>query len=273
MKAGSKKESKKHDHQPLASMPAANPILSPLERGYKAISTPEREVNPAVVKKEPYVTKQLELLGASLMTEVKVWRDGVDAKGKPTKIAEEILPYGIGPNLLQSWPHILKLSDNPDAQTVANLYHSIDEEEARALPLEAFCYAAKVNPLRVLQELTSVLVSQGATASTLLTAVWHPKVVRKTIEVALTDKGFADRQVLHKATGFLPLPKGAQTIVNVNNQANVNAPTVVPLSSPESTIAMLAGAFNEARGLPPPPEPPAELPSAIDVETEETEDD
>jgi len=130
-----------------------------------------------------------------------------------------------------------------------------------------------VNPLRVLQELTSVLVSQGATASTLLTAVWHPKVVRKTIEVALTDKGFADRQVLHKATGFLPLPKGAQTIVNVNNQANVNAPTVVPLSSPESTIAMLAGAFNEARGLPPPPEPPAELPSAIDVETEETEDD
>jgi hypothetical protein len=45
----------------------------------------------------------------------------------------------------------------------------------------------------------------------------------------------------------LPTPKSAQTIVNVNQQAAAVTPAIVPLSSPESAIANLARAFNEAR--------------------------
>jgi hypothetical protein len=49
----------------------------------------------------------------------------------------------------------------------------------------------------------------------IIAAASHPLVVEKTVERALTDKGIGDRMALHKATGFLPTPKGSQTIFSI----------------------------------------------------------
>jgi hypothetical protein len=82
----------------------------------------------------------------------------------------------------------------------------------------------------------------------MLAALWHPRVVEKTIEMALTDEGIADRNALHRATGFTPLPKGSTTIVNVQQNAQGHVPgTCVHVPRPEDTIRRLAMAFNEAR--------------------------
>ena len=127
-------------------------------------------------------------------------------------------------------------------------YLAVPESYRRLLPAEAYCCAAAVSPWRILEVITGAAVRQGAQASAILAAVWHPRVVEKTIETALTDGGTADPNTLHRATGFTPLPKGSTTIVNVQQNAQGQGPgTCVPLPRPEDTIRTLASAFNEAR--------------------------
>ena len=144
---------------------------------------------------------------------------------------------------------MLQHSDSDDdAHKVWNAYRSVPESYRRLVPPEAFCQAAGVSPWKVLDLIVVVAVGQGVQRSALVAAVWHPRVVRKAVEVALTDEGHADRQDLHKAVGFLPSPKGAQTIVNVQQNATVaQSPAFVPVPRPEDTIRRLAMAFNEAR--------------------------
>jgi hypothetical protein len=237
---------------PPRTRKALSKIVDLSVAAYAALSTPDRPITPALVRAEPSITRQLESLSTALMREVKVPREILDAHGKRITVLDTILPFGIGPDLRLSWPHLLKLSDLPDARAISQLYERLEPAQARSLPVEAFCIAAGLSPMRVIEILTGILVRQGATASTILAAVWHPRVVEKTVQMALQDDGVSDRATLHKATGFTPSPKGSQTIINVQNSANAaNIPAVfVPAPSPESTVRLLADTFNEARGLP-----------------------
>ena len=145
---------------------------------------------------------------------------------------------------------LLQWSEDPEARRVLEKYLSVPESYRRLLPAEAYCCAAGVSPWRILEVVTGVAVRLGTQASAVLAAVWHPQVVEKTIEMALTDGGIADRNALHRATGFTPLPKGSTTIVNVQQNAQGQGPgTCVPLPRPEDSIRRLAMAFNEARGM------------------------
>ena len=123
-------------------------------------------------------------------------------------------------------------------------YLAVPESYRRLLPAEAYCCAAAVSPWRILEVITGAAVRLGAQASAILAAVWHPRVVEKTIETALTDGGTADPNTLHRATGFTPLPKGSTTIVNVQN-AQGQIPSV-PAPRPEDIIRRLEEVFNKA---------------------------
>jgi hypothetical protein len=103
-----------------------------------------------------------------------------------------------------------------------------------------------VELLRIVAEMTYRIAMYKSQISA---AMSHPEVVAKTVERALTDDGIADRMMLHKATGFLPMPKGAQTTVTVmqNAQANATSQPIVEAPSPEQTIRQLADAFNQSR--------------------------
>ena len=147
---------------------------------------------------------------------------------------------------------LLQASDREEARRLWSVYDKVPPTFRRFLCPEAVCQAARVDPSRVVGWITEVAVRQNLQVAALVAAVSHARVVSKAVAVALTDAGHADRQDLHKAVGFLPTPKSAQTIVNVNQQATAVAP-IVPLSSPESSIAMLARAFAEARQTMPPP--------------------
>jgi len=124
-------------------------------------------------------------------------------------------------------------------------YLAVPESYRRLLPAEAYCCAAAVSPWRILEVITGAAVRLGAQASAILAAVWHPRVVEKTIETALTDGGTADPNTLHRATGFTPLPKGSTTIVNVQQNAQGQVPSV-SAPCPGDTIRILAARFNEA---------------------------
>jgi hypothetical protein len=251
--------------------------ISAVSLAYAALSTDARPVTPDLVARLPRIHDQLEELDEILQHEISVayervatedeLKDQSVRRGKLVWDMKDIAPYGPHEHLTQCWHRLLAASDSPDALRLADLYYSQSQIHADAIPIEAYCYAADINPLRVIEWLTAVLVRQGVTASTLLAAKWHPRVVEKTIEVALTDGGTAERQMLHRATGFTPLPKGAQTIIQVN--ATQAAARTVTAPAPEATIGLLGNAFTEARGVPLPP-----IPAALDVtDAELVEDD
>src|SRR5215471_7359218 len=147
---------------------------------------------------------------------------------------------------------LLQWSEDPEARKVLQKYLSVPESYRRLLPAEAYCCAAAVSPWRILEIVTGVAVRLGAQASAILAAIWHPRVVEKTIEMALTDEGTVDRNALHRATGFTPLPKGSTTIVNVQQNSHGQVPSVAA-PRPEDTIRILAARFNEERQTPPVP--------------------
>lgn len=161
------------------------------------------------------------------------------------------LPYGPGSDLITAWPTYLSSSEDPDMLKLLALRREYPHAIARLLPIEAFCLAAGVSPLRVLEVLVGVIVRQGAQASTIIAAINHPRVVQKTVDMALTDEGIEDRNTLHKAVNFLPTPKGNTTIINNTPMANASASATAQAAAvappPEQTIRRLSDRFNEAR--------------------------
>lgn len=164
--------------------------------------------------------------------------------------------YGPGSDLRSSWPLYLSASEHSDARRVLSTFHSLPRELRRVVPIEAFCVAAAVSPISILEQLFLVCVRQGAQASSLIASINQPRVVEKSVEMALTDDGIDDRTLLARATGFLPSPSGSRTVVNVAANASaaaaaksdaVAAPVLAP--PPEQTIRRLVDRFNDAKAL------------------------
>jgi hypothetical protein len=176
---------------------------------------------------------------------------GNPATGNITDISVEHVDPPAGADIHLTWPEHLATDDHADAKKVLIAYHSVPSGR-KLLSIEAYCVAAKVSPLSILGILVGSIVRRGASGRTIIAMMNQPRVVQKSVEMALTDDGIADRELLAKATGFLPTPKGAQTIVNV--AANANAAATAQSASappPEHTVRTLVDLFNEARGLPP----------------------
>lgn len=194
----------------------------------------------------PQITPQLRAISRTIRRAGQPRRK----RGEPN---ENPVPYGPGADLTTAWPLYLAASDDPDIVKLLAARRSVPPSTARLLPIEAFCAASGVSPLRVIEVLVAAVVRQGAQASTIIAAVSHPRVVQKTVEMALTDDGTEDRATLHKAVNFLPTPKGNTTIINNTPMANASAraeshaqaAAVAP--PPEQTIRRLSDRFNEAR--------------------------
>ena len=157
----------------------------------------------------------------------------------------------LGLNLPHDPYFYLSASEHPDARAILDARNSLPRYMANLLPIEAFCCKAGISPPRVLEMITVVAMRMGAQASTMLAALSHPEVVKRTIESALTDAGADERAILHKATGFLPTPKGAQTQISI--PVNVSAASAatstaqaasVSAPSPDNTIRRLSERLN-----------------------------
>lgn len=151
----------------------------------------------------------------------------------------------------------LKCAPGEDARNIVDLYYNLSMRLRQSVPIEAYCYAAGVDPAKILALIATTVATVAQQTSQILSAATHLNVVEKTIDMALTDDGIADRATLHKATGFLPTPaaaRGSQTTVSViaNSSAAADATstaqTVTVLAPPpEQTIRRLVDRFNDAR--------------------------
>jgi hypothetical protein len=159
----------------------------------------------------------------------------------------------IRPQLTKSWPIYLSFSEDPQITYMIKLYYGLKEYYANLLPIEAYCQRAGINPKKVLKILNYTVSEARMQESSVVTAMRHPDVVTATINNALTPEGVQDRVIIHKATGYLPTPKGSQTVVQVttNAQTHVSGDKIAVLApSPETTIRRLADRFNESHLLP-----------------------
>ncbi len=131
------------------------------------------------------------------------------------------------------------------------------EQQARGTA-DAVREQVGLRPLELLGIVRDAACRASMYEAQIIAVATHPRVVEKTVDMALNDPNsrvrLAAQTVLHKATGFLPTPKGSQTAIAITQNAQTNATArAVAAPSPEETIRRLANRFNEARGLPPPP--------------------
>lgn len=145
---------------------------------------------------------------------------------------------------------LLGMSDSPEAVAWMKVWNTpeLDQMDHNMLPLEAYCLAAKVSPSTISDIVLAMKVRRAQARSVAKTAARHPDVVEKTIDFAMLPGGEKDREMVHKAAGWLPTPKGAVTNVNVHQKTTVDArqqsATIVPAPAPEATIRRLADRFN-----------------------------
>lgn len=160
----------------------------------------------------------------------------------------------------------LKCVPGTGVAKLLELYYGMPAHLRKIPPIEAYCFAAHIPPVELLDLITKAIGMVSRQLSGVLANATHPRVVEKTVEMALTDEGIDDRMALHKATGFIPTPSGPRTTVNVAASASAAAaPVIVAAPSTDAVVRRLADRLNEHRPAALPPASSDERPSTRDL--------
>lgn len=135
----------------------------------------------------------------------------------------------------------LRADDSENAQAFIEKWDYTSESDRTRLKLEEIFTAAGLTAREFIEVLTGALMQQCQDVTKMMVAVAQPKVIQATIDAAVERVPITDRdgdvvgysngdvkamELFHKATGFLPTPKGSSTTINLqqlNQTANVNS--------------------------------------------------
>jgi len=154
--------------------------------------------------------------------------------------------------------HYLDASSDLEARGLMMVYKQSWKQVREALPLEAFCVAAGVDPNRILDSLVKVIERVKALKSAVNLSVSQPEIVDTNIAAAMDiDNGYHDRRLHMQVSGLMPMPKGSRTVVNVQTSAtSSSSPTqaiVIPAPAPEQTVRRLSERLHAVKGTLPAP--------------------
>lgn len=158
-------------------------------------------------------------------------------------------------------------SEEPEARDIVKLRARLTAAQAKAVPFEAYCVAAGVSTKKMFGIIAAEAADQSVKASQLLSKAMHPEVVKATIDNALHPLGTKDREMLHKAEAFLPIPKTSVTFIKGNVDARTQTQNVAVLAPVEDSSRRLTDRFNERMTI------PAIAAPAVDSDEEEGDDD
>lgn len=148
---------------------------------------------------------------------------------------------------------LLQGSSEPDARKILKVVEEVGRRGRTGLPLEAYAIAAGLTTRRMFELVAGEAFVRSGEEAALVAATAHPKVVRKSVEMALTGKGVNDRKMLHQHAGFLPMPKTQFVTMNGGQQINASSQTqvnVAVLPSVEDSVKRLSDRFNEQPSAP-----------------------
>ena len=196
-----------------------------------------------------------------------------------------------GAGSLQAILDALRSDDSEDAIAFMEKYESVSESDLERVSVEEIFTAAGLTARRFVEVVTGSLMQRSGDITRMMVAVAQPRVTSATIMAATEKSPILDgdgeivgythgdikaQEMFHKATGFLPTPKGAQTTINLS-QTNQTAQLAAgskddgcePPQSADDFLMELQGVIRP-KALPAPPESkmPANAPVVeyLDVE-------
>lgn len=148
----------------------------------------------------------------------------------------------------------LEGSEEPIARKVLEGRRLLDVRQLAAVPFEALCVYAKISPRKMFGLIAEEVAYQTAQASTLLARASHPDVVAATVAMSLLPSGTQERLMLHKAQGFVPVPKNSVTHVHGNQSIDARQQSVAVSVLPpvEDDIRRMSDRFLKVTPAPPP---------------------
>jgi len=150
--------------------------------------------------------------------------------GVPDVTANIVRACGSVQNAVQA----LRSDDSEEAQGFIEKYDSIAGSDRSRLGLEEIFTSCGITARRFIEVLTGALMQQCQDVTKMMVAVAQPKVIQATIKAAIdqvpivadvdgerivvghTNGDTKAMEIFHKATGFLPTPKGSNTTINLN---------------------------------------------------------
>ena len=134
-------------------------------------------------------------------------------------------------------------SEEPEVQAICHLRQQLTVNQQDTVPFEAYAVAMKMPTKKLFGLIMQEIMEQSTKLSALLAKMHHPEIVETSIEQAKKPAGIQDREMLHKAIGFLPTPKNSLTVVNGDQHINRNRVNVAVLPPLESVARDLNQRF------------------------------
>ncbi len=152
-----------------------------------------------------------------------------------------------------TWKHYLDYVEaaaregDAEMQKLMGAYVGLTRREQATIMPEQLCELAGVKPDVLFGAVCQQLWAASRMEANLITAISFPRVIERTAKSAMTKGGVKDREMFHRATGFLPQPK-------------TQAPSVVITNNPQTLIA---SGKPEVRALPSMEEEALEMEEAV----------
>jgi hypothetical protein len=146
------------------------------------------------------------------------------------------------------WEYLETSGDDMARLLIAQKYKLSNKSMRSSVPFEAYCLAAKLDTKKVLGLIFAEVYSQNEQASGLMAAAAQPDVVRATIDAAKQPGGSRERDMMHKHSTFIPVPKTSITFVREAGRVvggDDNSQTLTVLPPIEKTVRDLSDRFNE----------------------------
>jgi len=110
----------------------------------------------------------------------------------------------------------LRAHEDDDAKSFLEMYDQCSKTDRTHLRIEDIAHAAGIGSLRLAEVVNTALFLYGNMQVQMILAAGMPQVVARSMKQAKTAKGFSDREWMLKAGKILPIPKGAQTAIQIN---------------------------------------------------------
>jgi hypothetical protein len=167
------------------------------------------------------------------------------------------------------WDYLETSGDDMARHLIAQKYKLKNVSQRKALPFEAFCFAAHLDTKKVLALIFVEVYSQNQQASELMAAGAQPEIVQATIDAAKFPGGTNERRMLLSRNNFIPVPK--TSITHVHGAGKVvagddNSNNVAVLPPIETTVRQLSDRFNQLPA-------PSAVDEMLDVEFSEDDDE
>lgn len=108
----------------------------------------------------------------------------------------------------------LRGSQDDQAAAFIKKYDSISETDLKHLKIEEIAGAAGVDSNYLLGEAVKALNEQGKMTGEVIVVTAMPKLLQKSVQLGLQDRGHSARDHLYRMSGVLPTPNGSNLIFN-----------------------------------------------------------